>query len=136
MEKKKNTSHIKIMIIVLLVLAIAIAGIAILQIRKADKYVMFLGGYYGLRLYNDGSFSFGNLASSFIGISDSEAAYDLYRWDGDTLILEFGDSVGVLYFQKEGDTLVFQREQSVFPEDPRYGIGKLPDGTILKKIEQ
>lgn len=133
MAKRRN---IKIIVAVLLVLAIALAGIAILQIRKADKYEMFLGGHYGLRLYNDGSFGFGNLASSVIVITDSEAARDLYRWDGDTLILEFGDSVGVLYFQKEGDTLVFQREQSVFPEDPRYGIGKLPDGTILKKMEQ
>lgn len=136
MEKKKNTSRIKIIVAVLLVLAIAIAGIAILQIRNADKYEIYLGGYFGLHLYNDGSFDFGNLASSVIVITDSEAAPDLYRWDGDTLILEYGDSVGVLYFQKEGDTLVFQREQSVFPEDPRYGIGKLPDGTILKRVEQ
>lgn len=96
---------------------------------------MFLGGYYGLRLFNDGSFGFGNLSSSLMVIVDPTAP-NLYRWDGNTLILEFGDSVGVLYFQKEGDTLVFQRKQSVFPTDPRYEIGNLPDGTIFIKVEQ
>lgn len=135
MEKKKNTSRIKIIAVVLLILAIAIAGIAILQIRKADKDVMFLGGYYGLRLFNDGSFGFGNLSSSLMVIVDPTAP-NLYRWDGNTLILEFGDSVGVLYFQKEGDTLVFQREQSIFSTDPRYLINSLPDGTIFIKVEQ
>lgn len=134
MEKKK-TSRLKIIAAVLLVLTIAITGIAILQIRKADKDVMFLGGYYGLRLFHDGSFGFGNLSSSLMVIVDPTAP-NLYRWEGDTLILEFGDSVGVLYFQKEGDTLVFQREPSVFPKDPRYEIGSLSDGTILKKVEQ
>ncbi len=137
MEKKKSTSRIKIIVAVLLVLAIVIAGIVILQIRNAVKHerVMYLGGYYGLFLYNDGRFGFGNLSLSFF-VEKDPTAPDLYRWDGDTLILEYGDSVGVLYFQKEGDTLVFQKERSVFPEDPRYGIRKLPDGTVLKKVEQ
>lgn len=135
MAKRRS---IKIIAVVLLILAIAIAGIAILQIRKADKHkhVTFMSGHYRLLLFNDGRFGLGNLMSSFIGITDSDAAPDLYRWDGDTLILEYGDYVGVLYFQKEGDTLVFQREQSVFSTDPRYLINSLPDGTIFIKVEQ
>lgn len=52
------------------------------------------------------------------------------------LVLEYGDSDGVLYFQKEGDALVFQREESVLPEDSQQTLGKLSDGITLEKIEQ
>lgn len=133
-DGEKLQAH-KIIIAVLIILMLVAAGVVIYQVRKADKYAAYMGDNYMMCLNRDGTFSFGWLPSSFAGVVDPNAP-NLYRWDGDMLVLEYGNSDRVLYFQKEGDTLVFQREQSVLPEDFHYSLGKLPDGITLKKIDQ
>lgn len=131
---KKLQAH-KIMIAVLIILMLVAAGAVINQVRKADKHAAYMGDGYMMYLNGDGTFSFGWLPSSYAVSADPNAP-NLYRWDGDMLVLEYGNSDRVLYFRKEGDTLVFQIEQSVLPEDPHYSLGKLSDGIALKKMEQ
>lgn len=137
MEKRRKLQLNKIIIIavVLIILMLIAAGAIIYQVRKADKYAEYMGDDYMMYLNGDGTFSFGWLPSSFAEFVDPNAP-NLYRWDGDMLVLEYGNSDRVLYFRKEGDTLVFQREQSVLPEDSHYSLGKLSDGITLKKIVQ
>ncbi|MDE5588144.1 MAG: hypothetical protein K2J60_03265 [Acetatifactor sp.] len=133
-DGEKLQAH-KIIIAGLIILMLVAAGAVIYQVRKADKHAEYMGDGYMMYLNGDGTFSFGWLPSSYAGFADPNAP-NLYRWDGDMLMLEYGNSDRVLYFRKEGDTLVFQREQSVLPEDPHYSLGKLSDGITLKKIEQ
>lgn len=131
---EKLQAH-KIIIAVLIILMLVLAGAVIYKVREADKCAAYMGDNYMMYLNRDGTFSFGWLPSSFAGIVDPNAP-NLYRWDGDMLVLEYTNSDRVLYFRMEEDTLVFQREQSVLPEDPHYSLGKLSDGITLKKIEQ
>lgn len=135
MEKKGKLQLNKIIAVALIALMLIAAGVVIYQARKADKYAAYMGDDYMMHLNGDGTFSFGWLPSSFAGVVDPNAP-NLYRWDGDMLVLEYGNSDRVLYFRKEGDSLVFQREQSVLPEDSHYSLGKLSDGITLKKIDQ
>lgn len=137
MEKKEQLKFYKFITItsVLIILILAVVGVVICQNRKSDGYVAYAGDEYMMRLNGDGTFSLGWLPSSFAVAADPEAP-NLYRWDGDMLVLEYGDSVGVLYFRKKGDALVFQKEQSVLPEDPYYSLNHLYDGITLKKIDQ
>lgn len=133
-DGKKLQAH-KIIIAVLIILMLVAAGAVIYQVRKADKPAAYMGDGYMMNLNGDGTFSFGWLPSSYAVPVDPNAP-NLYRWDGDILVLEYRNSDRVLYFRKEGDTLVFQIEQSVLPEDPYHSLGKLSDGITLKKIEQ
>ena len=135
MKKKGKLQFNKIIAIVLIALILVAAGAVIYRVQKADKYAAYLGDDYMMHLNGDGTFSFGWLPSSFAEIVDPNAP-NLYRWDGDMLVLEYGNSDRVLYFRKEGDTLVFQRERSVLPEDSQHSLGKLSDGITLKKIDQ
>lgn len=134
-EKKGKLQFNKIIAVTLIALLLVAAGVVIYQVRKADKYAEYMGDGYMMHLNGDGTFSFGWLPSSYAEVVDPNAP-NLYRWDGDMLVLEYGNSDRMLYFRKEGDTLVFQREQSVLPEDSRYSLGKLSDGITLKMIDQ
>lgn len=134
-EQKRKLQFLKIIAAALIILTLTTAGTIIYQARKADKYVAYMGDDYMMYLKRDGTFFLGWMPSSFLAIYDPNAP-NLYRWDGDMLVLEYGNSDGVLYFRKEGDTLVFQRERSALPEDSHHSLGRLSDGITLKKIEQ
>lgn len=135
MEIKGKLQFNKIILVALIALVLAAAGVVFYQVRKADKCAEYMGDGYMMYLNGDGTFSFGWLPSSFAEFVDPNAP-NLYRWDGDMLVLEYGNSDRMLHFRKEGDTLVFQREQSVLSEDSHYSLGKLSDGITLKKIDQ
>lgn len=133
-DGEKLQAH-KMIIAILIILMLVVAGAVIYKVREADKCAAYMGDNYMMYLNRDGTFSFGWLPSSYAGVVDPNAP-NLYRWDGDMLVLEYGNSDRVLYFRKEGDSLVFQREQSVLPEEPYHSLGKLSDGITLKKIDQ
>ncbi|MCM1056151.1 MAG: hypothetical protein NC517_00870 [Firmicutes bacterium] len=99
-------------------------------VRRASFFApVYMEGYYGyqMQLNRDGTFHFVCLTSS--QMEPWDGIEDHYRWSGDTLILDYTDSDSVLYFQKEGDRLVFKESQSVVPEGP---YDRLYDGQIFK----
>ncbi|MCM1193660.1 MAG: hypothetical protein NC123_04305 [Butyrivibrio sp.] len=137
MGKERRLYYLKAVAVVFIILTLAAAGAVVYQVRRADKQAggyMSVNGEYMMRLDGDGTFSLGWLPSSFLEI-DNPDVLNCYRWDGDMLVLEYGNSEGVLYFQKEDDTLVFQKAQSVLPEDPHHSFRRLIDGITFKKME-
>lgn len=135
MGGKEKPRFNKIMGSVLIILLLFITGIVIYHVRKADKRTAYLSenASYEIYLSKDGTFSLYALESSSIVDFAGTNAPNHYRWDGDMLTLEYSNTDAVLYFRKEGDTLVFKMEQSVLPKGP---YGKLSDGLIFKRIRQ
>lgn len=115
MGKKKEAAAYKTIAAVLLVIFLAVMTVVIYQSRKADGAEVYQAeGRYTIGLNKDGTFYFYDTADSRLNPGSSK---DVYRWEEDMLVLEFENPAGVLYFQKEGDTLVFQKNCSVFPEN-------------------
>lgn len=103
-----------------------------LTLEEESKYGHYRatvkGVPYLLNLDWDGTFDFVNEISSIMQLDNTE---DRFHWTDDMLVLEFGDSDKVWYFQMQNGgrwNLSFRGDLST----PSEG-GPLPDGTVFEK---
>lgn len=103
-----------------------------LTLEEASQYgtytAMVDGRLYVLYLNRNKTFSFYDTASSTLEMYN---AANVFHWDDDMLVLEFGDLDKVWYFQEERGrySLKFRRDLSTLQEG-----APLPDGTVFEKI--
>lgn len=125
MEQKRTRQFPKKILIIVLALIFVAAGIVVWQIGKADGHMDYLtpDGKYLLQLKENGTFLFYDTSDSMLTTAGKD---NVYRWENDMLVLEFGASGDKLLFRQEGDALVLEDDLSVRTE----GSFKV-DGLVL-----